>query len=127
MPQLRDFLDRFRPAGAPGSAATAGVPADRLAELAAELDPVLALLKDADSQCAVIVAEGEHEAERIAREAGELAARIAADGKERALAARNLAASEVLAQAKADTDRILRAATEAAGARSGRPRQLYWP
>ena len=79
---------------------------------------MLALLKDADSQCAVIVAEGEHEAERIAREAGELAARIAADGKERALAARNLAASEVLAQAKADTDRILRAATEAAGARS---------
>lgn len=33
MPALRDFLARFRPAGPPGAAARAGVPADRSREL----------------------------------------------------------------------------------------------
>ncbi|WP_330180126.1 hypothetical protein OHB26_27395 [Nocardia sp. NBC_01503] len=69
MPQWRDFLDRFRPAGAPGAAAPRGVPADRAAELTAELTPLLARL---DRVQAAI--EYEHDtatqrAERI-REAG---------------------------------------------------------
>jgi hypothetical protein len=39
-----DFLRRFRPAGTPEAAARAGVPVDRAAEAAGELEPVLALL-----------------------------------------------------------------------------------
>jgi len=43
VPGLRDYLDRFRPAGVPG-AGGAGVPADRPRELETELTTVLALL-----------------------------------------------------------------------------------
>jgi hypothetical protein len=50
MPELRDFLARFRPAGAPGTAARAAVPADRSRELEAEVEPVLALLEDTDAE-----------------------------------------------------------------------------
>lgn len=69
MPQWRDFLDRFRPAGAPGAAAPRGVPADRAAELTAELTPLLARLDRVQADI-----EHEHDtaaqqAERI-REAG---------------------------------------------------------
>jgi hypothetical protein len=42
MPRVRDLLYRFRPEGAPGAAAAAGVPADRAAELTAELEPLIA-------------------------------------------------------------------------------------
>jgi len=44
--QFRDFLNRFKPAAAPGSASRAGVPADRAALLAAEIDPVLDMLAE---------------------------------------------------------------------------------
>jgi hypothetical protein len=50
VPDLRDFLSRFRPAGAPG-AALAGVPADRRRELEAEVGPVLALLAGTQAEC----------------------------------------------------------------------------
>lgn len=42
MPRVRDLLYRFRPARAPGAAASAGVPVDRTAELTAELEPLIA-------------------------------------------------------------------------------------
>jgi hypothetical protein len=48
VPDLRAFLARFRPSAPPGPAAEAGVPADRVPELAAELAPVLALLVDTE-------------------------------------------------------------------------------
>ena len=50
MPQWRDFLERLRPAGTPGAAARPGVPADRSAEAAAELTPLLLLLDDVQDQ-----------------------------------------------------------------------------
>jgi hypothetical protein len=50
LPQARDFLNRFRPAGAPGAASRVAVPADRTAELASELVPVLALLAGTDAE-----------------------------------------------------------------------------
>ena len=84
MPQLGDFLNRFRPAGAPGAASRAGVPADRAAELSAELDPVLAMLAATDAECARLVAEAEQEAGRIAAQARDQAASIAADAVQRA-------------------------------------------
>lgn len=40
MPRARDLLARFRPIGAPGAAAPAGVPVDRRAERERELRPV---------------------------------------------------------------------------------------
>ena len=54
MPRVRDFLDRFRPAGAPGAAAEAGVPIDRAAELTAELEPLFASLARTECDCADI-------------------------------------------------------------------------
>ncbi|MEV4129565.1 hypothetical protein [Nocardia sp. NPDC049707] len=71
MPQWRDFLERFRPAGAPG--AGAGVPVDRGADVAAELLPVLAVLDDVQA-----------EAERIRADAAASGLRIRQDGAERA-------------------------------------------
>ena len=46
MLSARDLLHRFRPVGAPG-AAPAGVPADRVAEVSRELQPVFDELVDA--------------------------------------------------------------------------------
>ncbi len=71
MPQWRDFLERFRPAGAPG--AGTGVPVDRDADAVAELMPVLALLDDVQA-----------EAERIRADAATSGLRLRHDGAERA-------------------------------------------
>lgn len=54
MPRVRDVLQRFRPSGAPGAATAAGVPVDRAHELAAELEPVFALLAETERECAVV-------------------------------------------------------------------------
>ena len=62
MPQLRDFFSRFRPAGAPGAAARAGVPADRLREREAEVGPVLALLDSTEAECERIVGQARRDA-----------------------------------------------------------------
>jgi Skp family chaperone for outer membrane proteins len=118
MPQLRDFLERFRPAGAPGAAASAGVPADRSRELAAELDPVLALLADVDAECARIAAQAQDDAERIRAAAREQAAAMAADANRRAGAARREAAEAVLTEARAEAaDAVARAIAQAAQTR----------
>jgi hypothetical protein len=119
LPQLGDFLSRFRPAGAPGAAGRAGIPADRAAELSAELDPVLAMLAATDAECARLVAEAEQEASRIAAEAQDRAVSIAADGARRAERARGEAAAQVLAAAQAEGGQAERAAAERARTRSG--------
>lgn len=54
MAALRDLLQRFRPSGAPGAAAGAGVPADRRARAEAELEPVFAALAPTVARCAEI-------------------------------------------------------------------------
>ena len=119
MPEGRDFLDRFRPAGAPGSAARAGVPADRARELAAELDPVLALLDGTRAECEQIIAEAGRQAEQIMAAARSEAGRIAADADTRARAARDEATRRVLAQAG---ERVA-AATTAGGQDADRARE----
>jgi vacuolar-type H+-ATPase subunit H len=100
--QARDFLDRFRPAGAPGSAARAGVPADRARELAAEVEPVLALLDDTHAECDQIIAAARQEAGRITAKARTAVARVGQEADRNARAAREEAAVEVLAQARAE-------------------------
>jgi len=101
MPELRDFLARFRPAGAPG-AARAGGPADRARELEAEVGPVLALLDGADAQCQRIIAQARRDAGQITAAAQAEAAVIAADAGRHAAAARAEAAAQAMALAWAE-------------------------
>jgi len=112
--QTRDFLDRFRPAGAPGAAARAGVPADRARELAAEVDPVLALLDGVQAECERIIETARREADRITADAHAGAERIGREAGERARAARDKAAGEVLAQARAQARQAATDASEQA-------------
>lgn len=101
MPGLRDYLDRFRPAGGPGAGAT-GVPADRSRELQAELTMVLALLDDVHAECASAVVQARGDAERIVAAARGEAAAVADGADRRARVARDEAAREVLAAARAE-------------------------
>jgi vacuolar-type H+-ATPase subunit H len=102
MPPVRDFLDRFRPAGSPGAAARAAVPVDRSSELEAELMPVLTLLDGADADCARIVAGARREAGRITGAAREEAAATLVDAERRARAAREQTVQQALAEARAE-------------------------
>jgi hypothetical protein len=109
MSPVRDFLQRFRPAGTPGKAAAA-VPADRARDLAAELEPVLSLLAGAEAERTRILSEAGRDAARIRQDA-----RVRADGMvtaamQRAEAVRADAAATVLASADADASAELRAA-----------------
>ena len=114
MPQLRDFHDRFRPAGAPGAAARAAVPVDRRGELEAELGPVLALLDSVDAECARVVAQARHEAAQITAAAREEAAAQLRDADRRAAAARTGAMQESQAAARAEAaGAVVRARREA--------------
>jgi len=101
VPGLRDYLDRFRPAGAPGAGGTA-VPADRSRELQAELTAVLALLDGVHAECASVIAQARRDAERIVAAARGEAATVADGADKRARAAREEAAREVLAAAQAE-------------------------
>ncbi|WP_225728964.1 MULTISPECIES: hypothetical protein [unclassified Nocardia] len=98
MPGWQDFLDRFRPAGAPGSAVPRGIPADRPAEAAAELLPVLALLDDAQDR-----------ADRIRRDAIALAAQLRGEAAAEARAIVERAREQVEFVAQQATDRLLAA------------------
>ena len=110
MPHVRDFLSRFRPAGAPG-AGRAAVPADRRSELESELGPLLVLLDEPSAECADIIAAAKLDAEQIIG-----AARTEADGI--VSAARRQAAASVaeLVQQALAAARSEAAAIVAAGA-----------
>jgi hypothetical protein len=114
MPQLRDFLDRFRPAGTPGAAARAGVPADPAGELAAEVGPVLALLEGAAAARDEVIAAARHDAAAIVAGARDAAAGVAADGEQRAAAARDEAARLALAAARDEAELTVATAREQA-------------
>ena len=62
MARVRDILYRFRPAGSPGAAGTAGVPVDRGADLSAELAPLFAQLADTEAACDALVENARSEA-----------------------------------------------------------------
>lgn len=114
MAQARSFLDRFRPAGAPGAAARAGVPADWARELAAELGPVLALLDEVHEECGLIIESAHTEAAQITAAAQAEAAKIAAESTRRAQAAREQAAHGLLAEAQDQASRDEAAASREA-------------
>ena len=68
-----NFLERFRPAGAPGAAAAVGVPANRPSELAAELEPVFGELSGVVAQARRIREQASSDADQIRCEAKEKA------------------------------------------------------
>ncbi len=112
MAGFRDFLMRFRPASAPGPTAT-GVPADRSAELAAELSPPLALLEKAESEARTIREKAAEEAQRIRRDAGLRAAQIIAEARERAALLRQETAAHTRAAAEREAAELLTAGDHA--------------
>lgn len=110
MPHMRDFLSRFRPAGAPG-AGRAAVPADRRSERESELGPVLMLLDGPSAECSAIVAAAQRDAEQIVRAAQAEADRIRSAARQRAAAS-----ADELVQAAVSAARREAAAIAATGA-----------
>lgn len=88
MPRVRDLLYRLRPAGAPGAASTAGVPADRRADVAAELEPLFAQIATTEQECAAAVVQARTEATAIRARYAERAQRIVGEAQELAPAQR---------------------------------------
>lgn len=112
MPRGRGFLDRLRPVGTPGAAARRGVPADRLAEVGAELEPLFELLAEIDAEAARIRGEAAADAARTIR-AGEVrAAAVIAAAGERAEAVRAEAAASGRARTAVAEAGLVRAADD---------------
>ncbi|HEY6706309.1 MAG TPA: hypothetical protein VJB61_01800 [Actinomycetota bacterium] len=112
-----DFLNRFRPAGTPGAAARAGVPVDRAAEAAAELEPVLALLAVAESACAAVRERAQQDAEDIGERARARADGRLAEARARADSERAAAAARARARGQAESVRLTARAERRATAR----------
>ncbi|MET8451817.1 hypothetical protein [Streptomyces sp. NPDC005209] len=112
---LRDFLERFRPVGTPGASAT-GVPADRTAERAAELEPTLAQLTNVQQKAADIRAAADKAAEAVRHHAAREAERLVAAARERAPEMRRQAAEPILRKARQEADAIRAAGDRAASA-----------
>jgi vacuolar-type H+-ATPase subunit H len=96
MPRIRDLLYRFRPASAPGAASASGVPADRTADMAGELQPVFAQLSATEEECRGLVQSAEQQAARILDTAREHARELSRQASERAATARAQAMTRVL-------------------------------
>ena len=115
MPRIRDLLYRFRPAGAPGVAGPAGVPVDRVSDLAAELAPVLASLAPVQQRCAEIVEAARQEAaEVLATESGTVRA-VTARARAGFDAERAAAAAQVRQRWDREAGDLLSAADQEAG------------
>ncbi|MDF3293286.1 hypothetical protein [Streptomyces silvisoli] len=108
MATFRDFLMRFRPASAPGPTAT-GVPADRSAELAAELAAPLALLEETESEARTIRERAAEEARRIRREADLRAAQLLSEARDQAVPLRQETAAHTRATAEREAVELLAA------------------
>ena len=111
-----DFLSRFRPAGTPGAAARAGVPVDRAAEAAAELEPILALLAEAESARAAVRERARQDAEDIRERARARADGLVAEARARADGER-AAAARACARGQAESARLTGQAERRATAR----------
>ena len=96
------------------------MPADRARELGAEIGPVLSLLDDTHAECERIIAAARLEADRIAAAADAETARIGQEAGRLARIARDDAAGEVLARARAEAS----VAEADAGRRAARIRRL---
>lgn len=100
---LRDFLDRFRPAGAPGAAGVAGIPADRRAGAEQELAPLFAALAGVERDCAEMRDRSQRSAAWQTAQSQRMANAILARARSQTAAVRAAAAAD--AQAAADAER----------------------
>ncbi len=114
MPRARDFLARFRPVGTPGAAVSAGVPADRVAEASAELEPLFAMLTDTEAEADRIRASADRRIAESHRLAAERAADVLAQARLRADAERADASAHARATADQEAAQQLAAAAAAA-------------
>jgi cell division septum initiation protein DivIVA len=112
VPQWRNMLDRFRPAGTPGAAGRPGIPADRSADAAAELTAVLALLDDSQEEAARTRQAATDRAQEIRRAAQRQAAELVAKARHDAESVRAQSEADALHGADADEDNM-RSQTEA--------------
>lgn len=110
VPRSRDILQRFRSAGTPGAATAPGVPADRVAELSAELEPVLAQLVAVQEEVSRIRADAQREAEQRRQAAVEHASALVATAHREASAERADAARRLAGHVEEETAATLAAA-----------------
>jgi hypothetical protein len=117
---VRTFLDRFRPAGAPGAATGAGVPSDRVARVARELAPVFDALAPTMAECDRLRRNARSEASarihEAAQAAGALLDRVRVDSE----ADRATAAAAQRQHAAAAATRLVAEAEESARAQRSR-------
>ncbi len=109
---LLSILDRFRPAGAPGSAGVVGVPALDDTGPASELAPVFAALEPEVAACAEKVSAARSAARSRIDAAHERAAALRAEAHLQADAARAAAAAAVHDEATARNAALLTEARE---------------
>ncbi|MFF3127588.1 hypothetical protein ACFVRD_36070 [Streptomyces sp. NPDC057908] len=107
MAAFRDFLMRFRPAGSPGRAAPTGVPADRSADLSAELVPVLSRLEQAETEAQRIREEAAQQVEQNRRATADKAEEIVRQARIRAREERAESAAQASGLAKSEAARCL--------------------
>ncbi|MFG2859180.1 hypothetical protein [Streptomyces sioyaensis] len=110
MAGFRDFLMRFRPAGSPGRAAPGGVPADRSAELSAELEPSLTSLERTEAEARAIREQAASRASETRRGAERQAAEIVERAHARAHDLRAESADRVRRAAEAEAAELLASA-----------------
>jgi len=103
----RDFLERLRPSAAPGAPASAGVPADRVAERSAELEALFGQLDAVQAEAERIRADGVAAAAQRREVAQRQARSLVADAQRRAQAERSAAAAAARASGEHDAERIL--------------------
>jgi len=116
VPSVRDFLERLRPSGTPGAATVSAVPADRVGERSAEIEPVLARLAAAQAQASAIRQAAEVEAHQRKDAAAEQARAIVATARREAEAERQTAAATTRARAETESRDLLGDAAQEASA-----------
>ena len=116
MPGVRDFLGRFRPAGAPGMASGAAVPTDRRADAAAELAGVLAAVAEFERECVAVRDDAARDAAQWTDDAARQASALVARAVEAAAAERAEAAARGRLRVQLEAAEIAAAAAEEAAA-----------
>ena len=116
MAGFRDFLMRFRPVGSPGRAAPGGVPADRSAELSAELDPPLSMLEQAEAEARAVSERAVRRAAEVRAEATRQAEEIVEQARARTHDVRVETADRVRREAEAEAAELLASAEHEAAA-----------
>jgi vacuolar-type H+-ATPase subunit H len=124
VPHMRDFLSRFRPAGAPG-AGRAALPADRRRQMESELSPVLMLLDGSSAEGSQTVAAARRDAEQILRLAHSEAEAIREAEQQRAAASVAEVVQAAVAAARAEAAAIASAGADEATAIGERARGCH--